>query len=39
MDVLVPRIGEIIAGSQREDDYDTLFERIKAMNPSPEDYW
>ena len=39
MDVLVPRIGEIIGGSQREDDYNTLLERIKAMNLSPEDYW
>ena len=30
MDVLVPRIGEIIGGSQREERYDVLVERIKA---------
>ena len=29
MDVLVPRIGEIIGGSQREERYDVLMERIK----------
>jgi asparaginyl-tRNA synthetase len=39
MDVLVPRIGEIIGGSQREDDYDVLLERIKEMGLSPDDYW
>jgi len=39
MDMLVPRIGEIIGGSQREDDYDTLLHRIKEMNLNPEDYW
>ena len=39
MDVLVPKIGEIIGGSQREDDYDTLVERIKEMNLNPDDYW
>ncbi len=39
MDVLVPKIGEIIGGSQREDDYDTLFERIKEMGLNPDDYW
>jgi asparaginyl-tRNA synthetase len=39
MDVLVPGIGEIIGGSQREDDYDKLFERIKAENLNPDDYW
>jgi asparaginyl-tRNA synthetase len=39
MDVLVPKIGEIIGGSQREDDYDTLLERIKEMNLNPDDYW
>ncbi len=39
MDVLVPKIGEIIGGSQREDDHDTLVERIKEMNLSPDDYW
>jgi len=39
MDVLVPGIGEIIGGSQREDDYNTLLERIKEMNLNPDDYW
>jgi len=39
MDVLVPRIGEIIGGSQREDDHDALVERIKEMDLNPDDYW
>ncbi|MFH1481713.1 MAG: asparagine--tRNA ligase [Pseudomonadota bacterium] len=39
MDILVPKIGEIIGGSQREDDYDTLLERIKETGLNPEDYW
>jgi asparaginyl-tRNA synthetase len=39
MDVLVPKIGEIIGGSQREDDHDTLVERIKEMNLNLDDYW
>ncbi|UCG61443.1 MAG: asparagine--tRNA ligase [Candidatus Zixiibacteriota bacterium] len=33
MDVLVPRVGEIIGGSQREHRLDILMERIKKMNP------
>lgn len=39
MDVLVPKIGEIIGGSQREDDHDTLLESIKRDNLDPDDYW
>ncbi len=39
MDVLVPKIGEIIGGSQREDDYDTLLGRIKETGLNPDDYW
>ena len=39
VDILVPRIGEIIGGSQREDDHDLLFERIKEMGLNPDDYW
>jgi asparaginyl-tRNA synthetase len=39
MDVLVPRIGEIIGGSQREERYDVLVERIKECHLIPEDYW
>lgn len=38
MDCLVPGIGEIIGGSQREDDYDQLVKRMKEMNLDPEDY-
>jgi len=30
MDVLVPKVGEIIGGSQREERYDVLMDRIKA---------
>jgi asparaginyl-tRNA synthetase len=39
MDVLVPRIGEIIGGSQREERYEVLIERIKELGLSPENYW
>jgi asparaginyl-tRNA synthetase len=39
MDVLVPRIGEIVGGSQREDDYNILLERIRELNLNPDDYW
>jgi asparaginyl-tRNA synthetase len=39
MDVLVPKIGEIIGGSQREDDYDTLLERMEGLHINPEPYW
>ncbi len=39
MDVLVPKIGEIIGGSQREDDYDTLLDRIKEAGLNPDEYW
>ncbi len=38
MDCLVPGIGEIIGGSQREDDYDTLLTRMKELDLNPEDY-
>ncbi|MCR5337834.1 MAG: asparagine--tRNA ligase, partial [Lachnospiraceae bacterium] len=38
MDCLVPGIGEIIGGSQREDDYDILMTRMKECNLNPEDY-
>ena len=31
-DILVPRIGEIIGGSQREEDYDKLVNRMKELN-------
>ena len=39
MDVLVPKIGEIIGGSQREDVYDTLLERMKELNINLDSYW
>lgn len=39
MDVLVPKIGELIGGSQREDRLDVLHERIVASNLNPADYW
>jgi asparaginyl-tRNA synthetase len=39
MDVLVPRIGEIIGGSQREERYDILRERIDAQGLNADDYW
>ncbi len=31
MDILVPKVGEIIGGSQREDDYETLRARMAEM--------
>lgn len=38
VDCLVPGIGEIIGGSQREDDYDKLLARIQEMGLKEEDY-
>ncbi len=38
MDCLVPGIGEIIGGSQREDDYDTLLARMRELGLKEEDY-
>jgi asparaginyl-tRNA synthetase len=39
MDVLVPRVGEIIGGSQREERYDVLVQRMKDSGLNPDDYW
>ena len=39
MDVLVPRVGEIIGGSQREDDYDLLLKAMEDKGIDPEEYW
>lgn len=39
MDVLVPRLGEIIGGSEREANYDVLVSRMQALKLKPEDYW
>ncbi len=39
MDVLVPRVGEIIGGSQREERLDVLLSRMKECDLDPEEYW
>ena len=39
MDVLLPKLGEIIGGSQREENYDILLKRLKDSNLDPEEYW
>ncbi|RLD86162.1 MAG: asparagine--tRNA ligase [Bacteroidetes bacterium] len=39
MDVLFPQIGEIIGGSQREEDYDKLYTRMKEMDIPEESMW
>ncbi|MEG1918053.1 MAG: asparagine--tRNA ligase [Oscillospiraceae bacterium] len=38
-DCLVPGIGEIIGGSQREERLDVLENRMRALDMNPEDYW
>jgi len=38
MDCLVPGIGEIIGGSQREEDYQKLLKRMEELELNPEDY-
>lgn len=39
LDVLFPRIGEIIGGSQREEDYDKLRQRIDELKIPSKDLW
>ena len=39
MDVLVPRLGEIIGGSQREDSLPLLEKRMREADLDPEEYW
>jgi len=39
MDILVPRLGEIIGGSEREADYDKLKNRIIELGLDVEDFW
>jgi asparaginyl-tRNA synthetase len=39
MDVLVPRVGELIGGSQREERLDVLDARLEEMGLPREDYW
>merc|ERR1712232_310075 len=38
-DLLVPGIGEVIGGSQREERLDVLDARLKEMELDPKDYW
>ena len=38
-DLLVPGIGELIGGSQREDDLEKLKTRMNELGLNPEDYW
>jgi asparaginyl-tRNA synthetase len=39
LDVLVPKIGEIIGGSEREDDYDKLLARLRECGLPEAEYW
>ena len=39
VDLLAPGIGEIVGGSQREDEYDTLLGKIRETGLKEEDYW
>jgi len=39
MDVLVPGVGEIIGGSQREERLDVLSDRMREQKLDPTDYW
>jgi asparaginyl-tRNA synthetase len=39
MDVLVPRLGEIIGGSERESRLDVLTARMQSLKLDPADYW
>lgn len=39
MDVLVPRLGEIVGGSQREERHDVLLEKMKKQGLPTEQYW
>jgi len=39
MDVLFPGIGEIIGGSQREEQYDRLLNRIRELKLKEKDFW
>jgi asparaginyl-tRNA synthetase len=39
MDVLVPGVGEIIGGSEREYRYDILVSRMKELGLNADDYW
>ena len=39
MDILAPRLGEIIGGSERESDYEKLERRMKELNMDEKSYW
>ena len=39
MDLLVPKLGEIIGGSEREEDYNKLLNRIRELGLKEENYW
>lgn len=39
MDLLIPGVGELIGGSQREERLDVLTARIEELGLDPEDYW
>ena len=39
MDVLFPGIGEIVGGSQREERYDVLVNKMKALGMEEEELW
>lgn len=39
MDVLFPKIGEIIGGSERESDYDKLMSHVKSINMNTDPIW
>jgi len=39
MDVLVPKVGEIIGGSQREERLEVLEQRMTEQDLNPKDYW
>jgi asparaginyl-tRNA synthetase len=39
MDVLMPKVGEIIGGSQREERLDVIQQRMAEQHLKPEDYW
>jgi asparaginyl-tRNA synthetase len=38
-DLLVPGVGELIGGSQREERYDVLIQKMKDFHLNPDDYW
>ena len=39
MDLLIPGVGELIGGSQREERLDVLTQRIEELELDPQDYW